>query len=455
MIVTPPLHVLQSFRAERGSWSVLEAEALDNSLDAGATRFTTELSRDRVVLSDNGAGILRHRMEALATIGQHAQLPTTRLGRFGVGIKLQALSAGELFQVVTNSQDGHGELIVRWDAIRVNALGQWETPDPQWRRARARETAGTRLEIARLRWPSPSAKDLERVRHDLALWFHPALYEGVTVIINTDLLAPLRDPDLEQSVAGQVDVRPGKGAQYVAGLIKESSPLYQVHVAYGHRVIEPQGTFGCGLYTGLRRFFARVTLVGDWGLSRFKNEILDSDEPTLRLLLEEAWRHLLEQCEAATMNAVVDSMTERLNAMLPPDLIPVRPERKRPPGPPQPPRPPGPPHRPSVPDGPPGVARRRAAPRNQLLIEFMPELNNEYGYGVFLQGTPSRIQLARDNPHIATWLSMRDQAAGAASLYGIAMMLYVQARQAIQGDLFTPDDPFGLKVWKLVAQQPL
>ena len=190
-----------------------------------------------------------------------------------------------------------------------------------------------------------------------------------------------------------------------------------MHVAYAHRVILPESTFGCGAYGGLRRFFARVTLFGAWKLSRFKDEIVDADADALQEALESVWRPLLEQCEAKQLDLTVKEVTLQLNAMLPPELVCARPLHTKP-GPPNPSSSPNPRRRPGkTPDGEPsGPARRLRPPINQLKIEFEDGLHEECGYGKFQDGKPARILLAKDNPHVAMWLSARDRSMGLAAL---------------------------------------
>jgi Histidine kinase-, DNA gyrase B-, and HSP90-like ATPase len=451
---TPSSKILYAFRAERPSYSQLAAEAIDNSLDAKASEITVVMNDAAVSVADNGVGVTRDRVVALVRYGEHAPMASTRLGMFGVGIKLQAVKTGRYFTVASTSADGHMRLEVDWDAVERS--GTWIYPDPIWRHRRSSERFGTTIWISGYRSHAPRHRDVDKAMTDLMKYFYPALVGGARITVNDHRLQAPPEPRLTERLAGEVDVRPGKGAHYIAGLLADLGPIHHVHVAYGHRVIEPESSFGCGHHGGLRRFYARVTLVGAWQLARFKDEVVDDDADLLRELLEAAWLPLLEQCEAKELDLRVNEITMQLNEMLPPELVCARPPRKgggggggggRPQK-----------RRPGITNEgePSGPARRRRPPINQLKIEFVDGLHAEYGYGRFLDGQPARIELAKDNPHIALWLESRDRQVALTALYSKASSLYIEARQrgTIQ-DLFEPDDPFGLRMWKLMRDQTL
>jgi len=94
-------------------------------------------------------------------------------------------------------------------------------------------------------------------------------------------------------------------------------------------------------------------------------------------------------------------------------------------------------------------------PHQGLVISFEEPLVDDYGYGYFQEGRPSRIVLARDNPHIAELLELRDKSVGARALYALALSIYqheVTQRPGQQAFLFD-EMPFGLRVWQLTKQQ--
>ena len=134
MDITPDVHFLESIRRDRGSWATLLAEAVDNSLDASASEIAIQLCATVVQIDDNGCGNLRANESAIVKLGAHQPHAGTKLGRFGVGIKYNATSAGDLLEVDSTSRDGHMPLAVHWD--RVIKRGRWEIPRPIGRHAR-------------------------------------------------------------------------------------------------------------------------------------------------------------------------------------------------------------------------------------------------------------------------------------------------------------------------------
>ena len=455
MRAIPKTNLLYAFRAERPSYPLLCAEAIDNALDADASAVMIELDQDGIVISDNGMGLTADRLEAFVTLGLHGHMTSTRLGMFGVGLKMQSLKAVRKVNIESNSKDGHLEWEFNWD--HVERAGTWDFPDPFWRKCRTKEMSGTAIWLSDYRAQPPRGRDIDKIATELQKWFYPALMDGARLTLNSQTLQAAPEPQLTDRLTGQIELEPGKGARYIAGLLAEIGPWHRVHVAYAHRVILPESTFGCGAYGGTRRFFARVTLFGPWQLSRFKDEIVDVDADALAEALESAWRALLEQCEAKQLDLTVNEVTRELNAMLPPELVCARPPHKKSPDASNSTPSPRPRHRhgQTREGNPSGPARRLQPPINQLKIELEDGLHAECGYGKFQEGKPARILLAKDNPHIALWLSARDRAMGLAALYSIASSLYIEYRQHRQVEMFNPDDPFGLRMWKLMRDQNL
>ena len=79
---------------------------VDNSLDAGARRIEISLDGEEVIFQDDGAGITAERISTLFSLGNHGPMPTTQLGRFGIGIKGVAVNAGDIFNVTSTSAKG-------------------------------------------------------------------------------------------------------------------------------------------------------------------------------------------------------------------------------------------------------------------------------------------------------------------------------------------------------------
>lgn len=453
--ITPTTHFLESIRADVGSYWQLLAEGVDNSFDAGAIEVHCRLDKDEIVIKDDGVGITKDRQLALVRLGEHRSMATTNLGRFGIGIKYQAASAGETLAVESVSKDGR--MMLRADWRKVIQFGKWEIDDPKWISTIHNKKTGTSIVIGHLRWKHPQMKDLKVSAEKLAQLFYPAMASERRIYLNGERLPVLREPEMSDIVEGNVLLASGKGAHVRAGIMlhpSSASSLYQIQVSYKHRVIKPQSIFGCGTFSGLRRMFGRVDLTGPWGLTRFKDELADNDADELEDAVLEILRPILERCHSAQMSAQLNEMTALLNEMLPSELAAARPVRTK------------------EKDGlgqkhnrnrhgqitrnadeSIGGPAKKAKARQQLVINFEEPLVEEYGYGRFIAGKPGRIVLASDNPHIASLLEIRDKILGAQSLYQIAMAIYIQQSQPVQGNLFDPNTPFGLQVWQLTKSQ--
>lgn len=456
--ITPDTHFLESIRADRGSYTALLAEAVDNSFDAGATEIALTLRKDLVSIQDNGIGITKDREDAIVKLGKHGAMPTTMLGTFGIGLKYHAVSAGDQLDVDSISTDGRMSLVVDWQRVVRN--GRWEIKKPSWTPALKSAGTGTRLKISALRWASPTAKDIEIARDQLAQIFYPALASQRAIALNDAPLVILREPEINHVIEDHIRLPSGKGAHVRGGILVDPAKpggLSRVQVSYKHRVIMPRSSFGCDSYGGLMKLFARVDLSGAWTLARFKNAIADNEAQELEEEVQEILKPILEQCHSAQFNAKIDEMTQKLNDMLPEELVAARPNKKR-----------DQTEMPSVKrdkkrsgdskdskETPRGPARTRKV-SDTLIIDFDEPLVEEYGYGHFQPGRPGRIVLAQDNPHIRELLNIRDQEIAVRSLYAIAMMIYIHARDIEPGEKMLPfEGEFGLRVWTLTNKQKL
>lgn len=454
--ITPDTHFLESIRADRGSYWTLAAEAIDNAFDAGATEAALSLNKEWVGLKDNGQGITRDRELSMVRLGEHRAMPTTALGTFGIGMKYHAVSAGDVLEVSSVSTDGRMRLSADWGEII--RMGAWRIADPKWVSSIHAGKTGTEIKISRLRWPAPTAKDIKQAHEKLSQIFYPALIAGRIITLNRENLPLLREPEMTNVVEGDVRLPNGKGAHVRGGITTSPSSLYQVQVSYKHRVIMPQSVFGCGSYTGLRRMFARVELTGPWTLERFKNRLADNDADELQNGVEEILLPVLEQCHGAQMSVRVNEMTELVNDMLPPELIPARPISKgNKSGPSKTKRPTRIHGKTKDGDENPSGPARKLRTGAGLVVSFEEPLVDEHGFGHFTEGKPNRVTLAMDNPLIASLLASRDQVEGARQIITIALFIF---HNELDKQTSTPSFPelngkAGFEVWQMVKQQNL
>lgn len=453
MNISPDVNLLRSLRGERIDYGVLIGEGVDNAFDADATSINIFFSDEEIEFRDNGRGITQDHIEKLFSLGAHGPMPTTRLGRFGIGIKTHAVRVGDILSVDSTSVDGRVRAHCDWRQVLKSRA--WEAPDPRWSPVAVGSLTETRITIASLR-PGAPKFSLDKCFDDLAMRFYPAIAEGRQIIVNGMAVPLLSDPPMTDIVEQELVLSEGRAARVRAGLlVNVPSRLNRVHVSYEHRVIMPAQPFGCDEYSGLMKMFARVQLLGkNWHLARFKDDLADEGErEELEEAVLEVLRPILEKCTKASMFQRVDEISQLINDMVPEEFAASRPKRKRAPKE-QPPSKPKSPHgivdpAASTPNGP---AKAKRPPHDRLLITFDGN-DKDHGIGEFQPGRPHRVDLSPDNPLIKRLVSHRDMELGARSLYAIAIALFVQGRQWHTPRPELPFVPFGKQVSELLAIQ--
>lgn len=430
MYINPHVNLLKSMRGERTNYVDLIGEGVDNALDAGATKVHVEASGEQVKFDDNGCGITRDRIDALFTLGAHAQMPTTQLGRFGVGITSQAINFGDCLYVSSRSKDGRVTADVDWR--NVLRSGEWKIDTPRWRPGVVGEATGTEIIISRLQG-RPRFKS-DKIVDELSLIFFPAIVSGRRIVFNGVEVLALSEPPMSDVVDATISLSGDRSAHVRAGILTGESKLRRVHISYKHRVIMPNNTMGCSGRGGLDRMFARVELFGAWHFHKFKNDLTSEEE---REELDDALAGLLapilEKCDTASFDAKLARIEAGINAGLPESLALRRPEKKRN----------DPPRQgkkegrtgevdeeQSKSDGP---ARSKRAPRDQLKITFDGR-DGEDGIGAVREGGRIiHVDLSKDNPFVAELMAHRDERLIMDCLRALALMIYEAERRKASG----------------------
>src|SRR5580765_8459109 len=271
MDISPSVNLLRSYRGDRVDYLLLVGEGVDNAFDAGATTIEISFHEGAISFRDDGVGIVRDRIASIFSIGDHGGMATTQLGRFGIGIKAQAINAGDLFEIVSTSSDGQVRASVNWANLLRGGGRAWTIPDPRWMPVMVGGKTGSVIVVSELR-RAPNIQ-IEKIADDLALRFYPALAAGKRIILNGKQVECLRDPRMNDIIDCRLSLSDGRNAHVRGGILAEQTKLNKVHVGYGHRVIMPASPLGCGKYSGLTKMFARVQIDGPWHLARFKNDL--------------------------------------------------------------------------------------------------------------------------------------------------------------------------------------
>lgn len=451
--IPPGTAIIEAIQAERSPFHSWAGEALDNSLDAQATEINLTMS-DVLAAEDNGKGITIDRDNASVQIAQHGEMEGTRLGRFGVGIKYKSIAHGNIMEIISTSKDGRLRRSVNWDTIRKQ--GRWLYPAPARIGVVSGTPTGTKIIIKDLR-RQPKAADIDKTRTEIQRRYYPALEHGKRIVLNGDLVLPLVRPDLNKLVDTTLNFPGGRIARVRAGMLADpnTARLRQVDLCVAYRIIKPECAFGCDGYGGIRAMYALIELNAPWKLSKFKDDIADDPyEEKLEAEVEKVLRPILELCQSASMFLKTKKLEELVNEQIPPERRASRPQQKQKLG------------RegdkrgqtvareiPNSDDALSGPTNRKKPPRG-ILIEFADSLSEQHGYGRAIVGkSETRIQLAKDNPHIAQLIESRDMGNSAIGLYAIATLILHGELQIAQPSFF--DEPFGLRAWKLARQQNL
>lgn len=452
---TPPPSLLIAIRAEKQRWNLLVAEALDNSLGAGATSIQITMDKDAVEITDNGWGIRHGNERGLYQLGAHiGQMTDKALGRYGIGIKWQALNAGDLLEFESTSIDNKVFGSVDWaEMIRSDSWKKGVAIDR--RPVEVGRRTGTTVVIRRLRVKPPTGGEVAKSREEVGRRYRPALALGYQININgIDVPLP-PDPAMTDVISETIELSKGKGATLVGGLLKDpaTAELYGVHVAKGYKVIlDSKSSFGIGNYTAAQpRIFCRVDLFGDWEIDRFKEDIPDADADALDFAIERSLLPILEKAISASIDALTDQITDAANSLVPLLLAagarPVRkkkevvvdppPARKRPQ------------NNPTKDPGPDQTGPARAPRNNRLLrIEFSKSFVRDEGIGHFVRSagrSPHVVWFASDCPAIQDYMR-RPKNSGAKPLVDLALGWFIyQETQLI--------DDYGKRLWSLMRDQ--
>jgi hypothetical protein len=432
--ITPHVNLLRSYRGERVDYLLVVGEGVDNAFDAGAKMVAIGISDDEIRFQDDGIGITRDRIVSIFSIGDHGAMATTQLGRFGIGIKAQAINAGDAFAIDSTSRDGRVRAEVNWRKILQSGERRWKIPLPRWIPFAVGSPTGTIVSISDLRKTPRIA--LEKIRDDLSQRFYPAIANGQRIYLNSEATELLLEPKMTNVVERQFQLSDGRGAHLRAGILAEPSKLKGVHVGYKHRVIMPQSNLGCGEYSGLNKMFARIQLSGPWHIARFKNDLSDDiEKDELDAAIYEALVPILKKCSAETMTARIAHMLGLINEKLPEDMRPARPRTKnaqnrkgskigRKGG--------------FVDDksdeddsGPVKTKRPR---RDQLLVTFDGDLEQD-GVGVFKPGKLHRVNLSKEHEYVAELMVHRDERLASNSLTMLAIAIYEEGLHEFKNEL--------------------
>lgn len=310
--------MLAQMRAQNLTWKDVLAELIDNSFDAAASRVAVTIGpAKQLVVEDNGAGC--DNIEAMLTIGRHYRQASTKLGRFGVGLKDAACWLWGTLKIVTVRKGTRLTANINWPTLLNQS--DWEVPDPLVEPA-AGGQIGTRLLFKGFERSSPA--DFTALVDEISYTFTPALIQGKQIVFNLPrkrevLAKPYVGPPLDDVIEDTLSVD-GRTLRLRVGIVREGHPNKHPGFAYchHHRIIKKSCAVGAG-GRDTARIAGEVWLDNSWSLSKNKDDI-NEHLPDLGAAVFKRCEAILikaeKQSESISSAALTMELTERVRVAL-------------------------------------------------------------------------------------------------------------------------------------------
>lgn len=319
--IAPHGNLLKSIAEQNLHWKEVLGEVIDNSFDAGATSVEVVFGsikngrHQSVSVIDNGSGCSN--VLAMLTLGGREQHKTTRLGRFGVGLKDFLLWCGGVEASVSiTSVHGKRKRHVGICWSDVIARNDWDLGEDAVSEAAVGPGArgGTTVTVRPVKRSLPSGKDWDSLLDTVGYTFSPAIRAGCQISFKRDgkdsVPVPVRRwelPELEEVVKDVLDVG-GKKVRIHVGIVKQGIKNTRPGLTYwhGHRVIVPATSSGCG-GMDTSRIAGVVELSDGWVLTKNKDNISHDAERLYESVLERI-RPLLLKAEVSAHCLEIDAL---------------------------------------------------------------------------------------------------------------------------------------------------
>lgn len=305
----PKPHMLRSIVNQGMPWWSALAELIDNSFDAGATRAIVKCGRQFVEVSDDGNGISD--MARAVTLGDHQRYSTTKLGRYGIGLKEAWLFAGDRVELVS-VKDGIKSKLV----LDLNDFGDsWDGPDPTTEPTS--EPSGTTVKLCLRKGRNLPGKD---AKSQLSWVFTPAIEDGKQVVFIEEKvpkkkpLIACRLPVFIDSVRESFDVN-GKRVDIHIGIIADGDRIEKgpFWIQHEHRNI-CSSSIGAKGFT-LSRVGGVIHLGSGWKLTKNKDDLSDNREE-LDEEIHSRIKFLLQKAEQLSMDVQASALRTELESMV-------------------------------------------------------------------------------------------------------------------------------------------
>ena len=286
---SPETHILDSFMNSKVTYPEALSELIDNSFDQSANNVEIVLNGQSVIVSDDGNGCSN--LQSMLRMGSHTRTATTKLGRYGVGLKNVSLALGELLEIKTRQSGTQLKASVDWPKLRDS--GNWSEIKGEEQETDLKN--GTDITISQLH---SSIFKFQFIISAIAFNFAPALWSGKVIHVKTDKtetkVTPWEIPEMS-SLIEMEDTHPtGVGYRVRAGIVDQNLKEPFI-LSYEHRIIagtsEP-----CGALSSSDRFMGFVELFGKWPFLKHKDGLRDCAET------EWLYESLFSVCEPILRN---------------------------------------------------------------------------------------------------------------------------------------------------------
>lgn len=312
MDIAPGPSILTSMRNQPLSWKTIIGELIDNSFDADATRIEIEFGKKTLTVSDDGNGC--DNIEAMLTLGRHYRQASSRLGRYGVGLKDAACWLWGQLRIETTHKGIKRMAELSWPWL--SSQSGWCVPDPEEEPG----GAGTQLVFRNYDRSSP---DYAALVADISHTFTPGLLQGRQIVFKFPrrkpiVAKPCHLPPFEDSVQAEFCVS-GRQVRINIGIVKDgyTNPRPGFSFCHHHRVIRTSSLGADGYSTA--RVSGEVWLDNGWPLSKNKDDLCDLQDELGAAILGQI-KPLLEKAQRQASKLASASFTQnvqsRLNAAL-------------------------------------------------------------------------------------------------------------------------------------------